>query len=84
MSVADDEYWAFATRPIYEEEWSTREGLLKTHGYNLRPRLRQGWTPSWLTTGKSPLHSEDGEILTVHQLLDRSVFYANNVIEPPR
>ena len=84
MSLADDEHWAFATRPIYEEQWSAREDLLKAHGYNLRPRLRQDWTPSWLTTGKSPLQSEDGEMLRVHQLLDRSIFYANDVIVPPR
>lgn len=66
MSVPQDELWAFETRPIDEERWSTREDLFKARGYNFRPRLRKGWTPSWRTTGKSPLHSEDGEILRSH------------------
>lgn len=69
MSVPENELWAFETRPINEELWSAREDLLKSRGYNFRPRLRQGWTPSWHTTGKSPLHSEDGEILR-NQLAD--------------
>jgi hypothetical protein len=83
MSVRDDEYWAFSTRPSDEERWSSCEELFKAHGYNLRPRLRKGWTPSWLTTGKSPLDSEDGEVLRVlsYQIVR---LYADKVIDPPR
>ena len=82
MSVRDDLYWAFSTRDPDEERWATREELFKTHGYNLRPRLRRGWTPSWLTTGKSPLDSEDGEMLRVRWLLGRAIFYADNAVDP--
>ena len=53
------------TRSEIEERWSKREDLLGRRGYTLRPRLRKGWTPSWLSTGKSPLDSEDGEMLPV-------------------
>lgn len=55
----------FAELTQDEKIWSSREGLLNSHGYKLRPRLRRGWTPSWITTGKSPLDSEDGEELVV-------------------
>lgn len=65
MSLVQERYRVFETRAPDEEEWSTLEELFNAHGYNFRPRLRKGWTPSWHTTGKSPLHSEDGEILRV-------------------
>ena len=71
MSVPAEDLWVFETRAIDEAQWSTREDLFKAHGYNFRPRLRKGWTPSWHTTGKSPLHSEDGEILRVLQSLNQ-------------
>jgi len=66
MSEREGDDWAFATRALDEEEWSTREDLFKAHGYNFRPRLRQGWIPSWRTTGESPLRCEDGETLRTH------------------
>jgi len=66
IPMSDDEYRTFATLASDEARWSEREELFKLHGYNFRPRLRKGWTPSWLTTGKSPLHSEDGEMLRTH------------------
>jgi len=65
-SMPDDEHSVFANLAPDEAEWSEREELFKAHGYNFRPRLRKGWTPSWFTTGKSPLHSEDGEMLRTH------------------
>ena len=65
MPVSEDVHLLFAELTPDEELWSTREELLNSHGYKLRPRLRSGWTPSWVTTGKSPLDSEDGEALVV-------------------
>ena len=39
--------------------------VFRIQGYMLRPRLRSGWTPSWLTTGKSRLYFEDSARLPV-------------------
>lgn len=84
MSLPDDEYAVFATLAPDEEDWSDREELFKAHGYNFRPRLRKGWTPSWLTTGKSPLRSEDGEMLRVHRLFSRLISSADKTTDPSR
>jgi len=81
MSIPDDEYSFFVNLAPDEAEWSDREELFKAHGYNFRPRLRKGWTPSWLITGKSPLHSEDGQLSMVHRLLGRLTFYADIPID---
>jgi len=48
-----------------EKKWRDRHEMLDKEGYTLRPRLRPGWTPSWLQSGKSPLECEDGEPLPV-------------------
>ena len=48
-----------------EMKWRDRHDMLDKEGYVLRPRLRPGWTPSWLQSGKSPLECEDGEPLPV-------------------
>jgi len=64
--LSHQRYESFENRADDELQWSTLEGFFKTRGYNFRPRLREGWTPSWHTTGKSPLHSEDGEVLPTH------------------
>lgn len=69
--TTDSAHDVFAERTLIEERWAAREGLLNAHGYRLRPRLQKDWSPSWLTTGKSPLHSEDGELLPTH-LVDAS------------
>ena len=51
-----------------EKKWRDRYDMLEKEGYTLRPRLRPGWTPSWLQLGKSPLECEDGEPLPVEVL----------------
>ena len=48
-----------------EKKWRDRHEMLEKEGYVLRPRLRPGWTPSWLQSGKSPFDCEDGEVLPV-------------------
>ena len=73
MSVPADALWAFETREIDEDRWSLLEDLFKARGYSFRPRLRKGWAPSWHTSGKSPLHSEDGEVLRVPQSLNHPI-----------
>lgn len=52
-----------------EMKWRDRHAMLEKEGYILRPRLRPGWTPSWLQSGKSPLKCEDGEPLPVESLV---------------
>ena len=46
-----------------EEKWRDRHEMLKAEGYELRPRLRPGWKPSWIESGVNPLDCEDGEML---------------------
>jgi hypothetical protein len=65
MPTSEEVHQLFAELTSDEEIWSSREELLNSHGYKLRPRLQRGWTPSWTTTGISPLDSEDGESLVV-------------------
>lgn len=45
----------------HEEWWRDHYDWLKSKGYELRPRYRPGWTPSWKVTGRrrSRLSSED-------------------------
>ena len=65
MASRNDRYRVFESRTLTEEAWSNREELFKAHGYHFRPRLRKGWTPSWLNTDKTPMGSEDGHLLRV-------------------
>ncbi|KAA1472467.1 hypothetical protein DENSPDRAFT_778324 [Dentipellis sp. KUC8613] len=44
----------------HETEWRDRQVFLQSQGYMLRPRLRPGWTPSWIRTGVDVLRAEDG------------------------
>lgn len=39
--------------------WRDRNQLLEDHGYQLRSRLRPGWTPSWQNTDINPQWCED-------------------------
>ena len=48
-----------------EEKWRDRHEMLRDEGYELRPRLRPGWKPSWLKSGADPYQCEDVEILPV-------------------
>ncbi|KAI0048894.1 hypothetical protein FA95DRAFT_1653412 [Auriscalpium vulgare] len=43
-----------------ERWWTKRQKLLEDAGYMLRPRFRQGWTPSWKGTNKLYFTLEDG------------------------
>ncbi|KAJ3476120.1 hypothetical protein NLI96_g11382 [Meripilus lineatus] len=43
----------------YEAWWRDRYDLLLSRGYQLRPRLRPGWVPSWTTNGKEIWSCED-------------------------
>ena len=83
MSLNRERYRVFETLAPDEEEWSKREELFNAHGYNFRPRLRKGWTPSWHTTGESPLYSEDGEVLNVPQPLYHLILHIDNFVDPP-
>ncbi|KLO13856.1 hypothetical protein SCHPADRAFT_940066 [Schizopora paradoxa] len=42
--------------------WRDRIQILNDHGYQLRPRLRPGWEPSWKDTNTHPLMCEDALI----------------------
>ena len=69
MQAQDDISHSLSGRPgqlsSYEIMWRDRQPFLESKGYMLRPRLRPGWTPSWLATGKSRLFCEDSARLPV-------------------
>jgi hypothetical protein len=49
----------------YEIKWRDRQLFLESKGYMLRPRLRPGWTPFWLSTGQDYFTCEDSARLPV-------------------
>ena len=51
----------------HEIAWRDRQPFLESKGYMLRPRLRPGWTASWLATGESRFYCEDFPRLPVSQ-----------------
>ncbi|RPD52343.1 hypothetical protein L227DRAFT_537172 [Lentinus tigrinus ALCF2SS1-6] len=50
--------------------WRDRHDWLKKRGYELRPRFRPGWTPSWKGTKKTIISCEDGMRLMHTQVID--------------
>jgi len=50
--------------------WRERSELLEEHGYQLRPRLRPGWEPSWLGTERNPMYCEDSLNLSRRKVID--------------
>ncbi|KAI9507602.1 kinase-like domain-containing protein [Russula earlei] len=53
----------------HEVRWRDRQLFLESKGYMLRPRLRPGWTPSWLSTGQEYYTCEDSSRLPFRPLL---------------
>ncbi|KEP49024.1 kinase domain protein [Rhizoctonia solani 123E] len=52
-----------------EERWVSYQPYLLSKGYQLRPRYRQDWVPSWKTNGKNSHDCEDkGDTLAVKVL----------------
>ncbi|KAG8719280.1 hypothetical protein FRC08_003230 [Ceratobasidium sp. 394] len=52
-----------------ENRWVSYQPYLLSKGYNLRPRYRQGWVPSWKITGQQPYECEDkGDTLALNVL----------------
>lgn len=67
----------------HEITWRDRQPFLESRGYMLRPRLRPGWTPSWLRTGAYFLRAEDSVPLPVcRNDLTRNVSHLSD-LEPP-
>ncbi|KAI9458630.1 kinase-like domain-containing protein [Lactarius psammicola] len=54
---------------VYEVKWRDRQPFLESMGYMLRPRLRPGWTPSWISAGKHYEFFEDSARLPLRPLL---------------
>ena len=40
--------------------WRDRYDWLKDAGYQLRPRYKPDWIPSWRTSNQNPFYAEDG------------------------
>ena len=53
---------------VTEVKWRDRQPFLESMGYMLRPRLRPGWTPSWISAGKHYEFFEDSVRLPVSRL----------------
>ncbi|CAE6518132.1 unnamed protein product [Rhizoctonia solani] len=52
-----------------EKHWVSFQPYLLSKGYQLRPRYRSGWTPSWKGTSLDPISCEDsGNALPVRTL----------------
>jgi hypothetical protein len=55
----------YQTLAEHEIAWRDRQPFLESKGYMLRPRLRPGWTPSWIRTGTYWRRAEDSAPLPV-------------------
>ncbi|KAH7340838.1 hypothetical protein B0J17DRAFT_653028 [Rhizoctonia solani] len=53
-----------------EQAWSSHQHYLGSNGFILRPRLRQGWQPSWRETGDDPSRHEDSIRITELGIMD--------------
>ncbi|KAF8609966.1 hypothetical protein BDV93DRAFT_567612 [Ceratobasidium sp. AG-I] len=53
-----------------EQAWSAHCAYLERKGFILRPRLRPGWTPSWLGTSIDPSECEDAIRITELRIVD--------------
>ncbi|KAJ3554130.1 hypothetical protein NM688_g3268 [Phlebia brevispora] len=69
-----------------ERRWVEKQPFLESKGYMLRDRLRPGWKPSWETTGKSTLDSEDAIVLPARphlvdavRMSDKTLVYIKRV-----
>lgn len=58
----------------YEVWWRDRNHILEDHGYQLRPRLRPGWVPSWKDTDLNPRGCED-HLYSAVRGLNRSTYW---------
>lgn len=57
-------------RTAAEERWVSYQPYLFSKGYQLRPRYRPDWVPSWKANGKNPYECEDrGDTLAI-KILD--------------
>ncbi|QRV72162.1 Tyrosine kinase specific for activated [Ceratobasidium sp. AG-Ba] len=56
-----------------EKRWVSYQPYLLSKGYQLRPRYRQGWVPSWRTSGKR-----------IHECEDRGDTLALNILDATR
>lgn len=69
MSVDDFDYTQYERLDAVEQYWTSKCLLFEAYGYQLRPRYRPGWTPSW--RGKPLMaifHAEDALSLHVSHL----------------
>ncbi|KAI0054645.1 hypothetical protein BV25DRAFT_1830936 [Artomyces pyxidatus] len=53
-----------------ERWWAKRSEALERAGYQLRPRFRAGWVPSWLGTKTDKDEREDGQYLIWQGVID--------------
>lgn len=58
----------FGTLTMDETAWRDRQLFLQSQGYMLRPRLRPGWKPSWISPRKDFMDCEDAVPLPVRLL----------------
>ena len=70
VATPEENALIFATLSPDEEKWRDRHVMLKEEGYELRPRLRPDWKPSWFESGANPLECEDSEVLPVGFFVD--------------
>lgn len=63
--VEDSLSQELATLSTAERMWRDKGPLLEAHGYQLRTRYQQGWTPSWLEQDLNFDYCEDSRSLPV-------------------
>src|SRR6266702_3568987 len=64
--------WLMSRLSTQEVKWRDCQPFLESKGYMLRPRLRPGWTPSWISTGKHYEFFEDSARLPLRRPVSRN------------
>ena len=64
--------WLMSQLSSQEVKWRDRQPFLESKGYMLRPRLRPGWAPSWISSGRHYEFFEDSARLPLRRPVSRN------------
>ncbi len=91
MATATEVERLYALANLADEELDTHEvfwrdlyPFLMDHGYQLRPRFRPGWIPSWKGTNERSMFFEDSHGLLVRFSALYSPLSVVNLVSAPK
>jgi hypothetical protein len=76
-SQPEDRPWHPPDLHRVELWWVKHQPWLLEQGYELRPRFRSNWKPSWEGTRKDWEDCEDGQLLSVRHMMCNTQLYTH-------